>query len=736
MKRNDYEWLVSQIRNNYATLGRIEKMISNPPALPVQPVQFVQPVQPVQLVQPVADLGGRVQKGFEGNEKKKSEGEKKKSSGVVPSDGKKGNQKKNELHQNEQKVRESVRKSALIPENYTAKTLDADDLNTIIGMYGISVEDIYELNAGQEWMLEKGHRVKSAFFLQIMTKAVIQMDPAAFRQQADKVCEKLESLRSAFVYRNVKKPYRVVIRDRHPEINYIDLSDLDPEEFDRRVRSCMEADRLRGFDLERDSLLRISVYKSVEKDTYALIVSQPHINSDGTSVSVLFSELFIGYALDLNGIDKKIEAQSYKAYAEHLQQVDVDKELDWWKQNLSDAPEDPLLPGQITSELDYHMATHFVPFEDEVIENLAALQKKLKVTVFTILQCLWGIMTARMKDQTSMVFGAVSSGRDSEVSDSMMQAGGFVNILPVKISFQEEERFSELAERVQKDFVNAMAHSHCSPLQIQEALGRKKPVFAHILNYHNYAKPKTEKKAEEHVTSGGIKVIGGQAYDNLSEDLCVYFTEVDGKTGCYYAYDDKAFTGIFIGLLGDFFREMLDSLAMITPDTKISELPVPDYGLVEVADIGGRMTRVKTAGILKKHPVFSSASDDELLALADVCEWEQCPRDYIIKGSMEELDRIPMLVQGRAILYGESSDGWNNPFRVFKEGDILSLEPFFGDGKQRDLLIAGEHGAAVIFIRAAVLEGFFKEHPESLFELARVIEKEKRNYQKLWLNAV
>ena len=103
---------------------------------------------------------------------------------------------------------------------------------------------------------------------------------------------------------------------------------------------------------------------------------------------------------------------------------------------------------------------------------------------------------------------------------------------------------------------------------------------------------------------------------------------------------------------------------------------------------------------------------------------------------MEELDRIPMLVQGRAILYGESSAGWNNPFRVFKEGDILSLEPFFGDGKQRDLLIAGEHGAAVIFIRAAVLEGFFKEHPESLFELARVIEKEKRNYQKLWLNAL
>ena len=59
-------------------------------------------------------------------------------------------------------------------------------------------------------------------------------------------------------YRKVKKHYRVVLRDRHPEINYFDLSDLEPEEFDRRVAGCMKADRLRGFDLERDSLLRIN----------------------------------------------------------------------------------------------------------------------------------------------------------------------------------------------------------------------------------------------------------------------------------------------------------------------------------------------------------------------------------------------------------------------------------------------------------------------------------------------
>ena len=87
---------------------------------------------------------------------------------------------------------------------YDAPSLSEEDLNKIIGLYGNRIENIYELNAGQQWMLETSKRVHSAFFLQILTKAVIPLDPAAFRQRTDEVCEKYESLRSAFVYRGFK----------------------------------------------------------------------------------------------------------------------------------------------------------------------------------------------------------------------------------------------------------------------------------------------------------------------------------------------------------------------------------------------------------------------------------------------------------------------------------------------------------------------------------------------------
>jgi len=46
--------------------------------------------------------------------------------------------------------------SLLNPSGYTASKISPEDLSHIIALYGSSVEDIYELGAGQRWMLEEG----------------------------------------------------------------------------------------------------------------------------------------------------------------------------------------------------------------------------------------------------------------------------------------------------------------------------------------------------------------------------------------------------------------------------------------------------------------------------------------------------------------------------------------------------------------------------------------------------
>ena len=629
----------------------------------------------------------------------------------------------------------NTNQEALDPARYSSVSLTQEDLNVIISMYGNTVENIYELGAGQLWMLEEAQRVKSAFFLQITTKAVISMDPAAFRQQAEKVCEKHESLRSAFVYKEVSHPYRIVLKDRHPEINYLNLSTLSMEEFDQRVEQLAEADRMRGFDLARDSLLRINVYKSCEKDTYAIVISQPHINSDGTSIGILFADLFVGYALDMNGIDKKIENQSYQNYADYLKTVDTGKELAYWKEYLKDTDEDQLLPGQIASELDYENATYFVPFTEEDIENLENARKKLKVTQFTVLQCLWGIMTARLKNRSHMVFGAITAGRDAGVGSSMMLDGGFINALPVKLQFDEDESIGTLAARIQREFIMDMQNSHCSPGQIREALGRSENVFSHILNNHNFAKPKGASGGFGGAGIPGIRVLDGNAYDNLSADLCVYFSGKGKETGCIYSYNERVFSREIIQLFSEFFKEQLAALKDLDPDRPIRSFPVPDTILVSAAVSIKRLEYTKIAGFMKKHPIFSYADDEELVALAKECTIRTFVEDETIVKAGEPMDTVPVISKGTAVDYGTSNEGWLNPARILGPGSILTYVGMFDGYKTRTTVMCGDEAATVFFVPAESMKAFCTAHPEALFEITRMQLTEKHSYMKLWLDA-
>ena len=617
---------------------------------------------------------------------------------------------------------------------YTASSISKDDLHHIIGLYGSSVEDVFEPGAGQMWMLEEAEHVSSAFFLQILTKAVIDFDLPAFRQQADLVCRRHENLRSAFVCHGVEHPWRVVLGDRRPEINSFDLSNLSMDEFDERIQKLVEADRQRGFDLERDSLLRISIYKSCEKDTYAIIISQPHVNSDGTSLGILFGDLFIGYALDMNGIDKQIETQSYQEYAKHLSNVDTEGELEFWKGYLADTAPDQLLPGQQPSELDYDIRTVSVPFGEEGQQALKEAQRTDRVTQFTLLQGLWGIMCARLKGRDHIVFGAITSGRDAQVGDSMRLAGGFVNALPVKVTFAEGESLADFLHRLQGEFAHCMANSHCSPGQIRKALGREEPVFSHILNNHNFAKPKSSGGFSQGGFKG-IKMLGGDVYDNLSADLCVYFTDVEGGHGCRYVYNARAFSNEVIQLLSHYFADMLAALPNLGDDATIAALPSFDASGILSAESARHIEQVTIAEALKVHPVFQGADDDELLALAVRGRLAHYPGDAIIV-SRDELPReMPILLNGRVFHYTQTRDGWENPLRLLKEGDILSYSVLFEGQRTSDLIVNNRNEATVLWLPKTELLDFLAAHPAGMIEIARRLHSDKRVYARLWNNA-
>ena len=357
-------------------------------------------------------------------------------------------------------------KSTLKVSDFTANDLTEEALDIIVSKYGVDIDDIYPLAPGQEWMFSRAHKVTSEFFTQALFKAVIKIKPSTFRQKVDEVCKRRDNLRTAFAYEGMPKPYQVILKNRSAELKFIDISNIAPEDIDDKLKNLMAADRRKGFDLENDPLLRITIYKTCEEDTHAILVSQPHINNDGASMGILLKELFVDYAMESQGLQTEaLENISFQKYAEWIEKLDRTKEFDYWKQVLQNMPHLTRAPGCVKSNLEFDMQTEVLSFTSEVNKSIRKMQGVYKATLNNIMQTAWGVMLQKLYMTNDVTFGAITSGRSVEIQNSDMITGGMVNAVPVRVKLDSDKTFAELVSDVQKQFAQSLQYSHCSALR-------------------------------------------------------------------------------------------------------------------------------------------------------------------------------------------------------------------------------------------------------------------------------
>ena len=623
---------------------------------------------------------------------------------------------------------------------YSAGEIPAADLERIVTLCGTgNIEEIYDVTGMQEMMIRRMRNIKDSYMLQFMIRTKLKLNPIAFREQVDKVCVNLDNLRSVYIYRNMSRPYRVVMKNRSADVNFFDLTDqlrsAPPEAVSSKLEELMEADRRNGFDLERNSLLRILIFKLDEDDTYAFLFSQPHVNSDGISVSMLFRDIFIGYGLKQStGVDLPIAQSTFREYAEYLKSVDKEKELAWWREYLSGYGGEICLPGYSPSNLDYELNLHFQPFGEETVTALKELQKSCKATFATIIQTVWAILLARLTGKADVVFGSVTAGRDSAVANSMQISGGFINTLLLRSVLKPETSFAEAVQALQKDFRSAMEFSHCSPEDIRGSLGRESALTNHILNFHNYRSNKAGASSAQSALPG-LEILGMDVYDNLSYDLALYFRENDvGQYGCTFAYNARTYARESILLIGDYFRQYLALTAERGGVLAVGDYPAPDLMLFELAQQAVTMVRFKKAAFLKSIPVFRGVDDESLMRLTENAVIRSFMRHDLVFGTDDAKEGISLVMDGFIDLSLTDANGWNRKFSFEGRGHMLPLSGV-SKGEARTVATVSSATATLMEIPLDNLKQLLTEYPEVAVRTIRILEKKWLNYGRLWANA-
>lgn len=351
----------------------------------------------------------------------------------------------------------------------------------------VSVKYIYPLTFTQERMLFYSlfHPKQGTFVQQYIFYLEGMFHLEIFKKAVNKIVERYDVLRTLFLFKGVKNPLQVVLKERDVDVSYIDLTDKEPLEYEQLCKKIILNDKEKAFNLLKDLLMRFIVIKGDCK-RFCVIWSHHHIILDGWCAGIILKEIMGLYGEYTLGRSYKMNTVvPYFEYIKWLQEVNQKESLSYWKEVLSDIDSSKMISSIHTGKVKvYGLGMHEIIIDKDITYRLDCYVKGVGVTLNTLIQCVWGVMLQRILDTNDVVFGSIVSGRPPQVSGIENMIGLFVNAIPVRVKNQGKN-FRDLMQKLHTSSILALEHSYISIMELQDEMKMKNELFDHVIAFEN-----------------------------------------------------------------------------------------------------------------------------------------------------------------------------------------------------------------------------------------------------------
>jgi len=397
-----------------------------------------------------------------------------------------------------------------------------------------------------------------------------RFDPELLQAAMDKVVERHESLRTAFINQDGDPVQHIRASMDVP----VTFSNADSEQ--SLQQQLTEASR-HLFDLEAGPSLIVRVIEDTASESCVLMVVMHHIISDAWSLDLLTGELLSNYRTLIAGneISNEAPALQYVDYAvwqrDYLEGDALEQQLNFWRGQLAGAPAVLELPtdhprpavqsyaGQVTGR------TLPAPLSDELRLLSANNGATLYMTLLTAFQTL----LARYSGQDDIVIGTPVSGRNQTGLEEII--GLFLNTLVIRGDLSDRPDFSTLIRRTRRTVLDAFAHQDLPFERLVEALQPVRDMSVSPLFQVMLTLQKETAKADAEMYSEAV----GYEYNSAKFDLNVSVSDQgEGRPlGIVCEYATDLFEQSTVDRMLAHFENLL--VAIINhPTMPLAELPM------------------------------------------------------------------------------------------------------------------------------------------------------------------
>ena len=312
------------------------------------------------------------------------------------------------------------------------------------------------------WFLDRLSPGSIAYNIPLAVRLGGVLDTAALERALGEVVRRHEALRTTFGEVD-GVPVQVVAPFTRFVLPVESLSEVEEAEREAAVLRRASAASARPFDLTAGPLFGAELLL-LGGEEHVLLMCMHHIVSDGWSMDVLYREMAVLYAACAAGGESPLPelAVQYADYAawqrEQLDGHALDRQLAYWRERLSGAPEvldlptdhpRPAAPSFRGDSVSLDLPLH-------VLEKLRSVGRGEGATLYMVVLGAFQLLLSKYTGSSDIVVGSPIAGRTRGETEGLI--GFFVNTLVLRTDLGGDPRFGEVVRRVRDVTLGAYEH--------------------------------------------------------------------------------------------------------------------------------------------------------------------------------------------------------------------------------------------------------------------------------------
>jgi len=412
---------------------------------------------------------------------------------------------------------------------------------------------------------DPGHYVQQSDFV------IERLNKKCFLQAWYKLVEQYPVLRTSFGRGKMGVAAQKVWRKASLNAQLHDWRQLGPIEQQQQWRALLASDRMRGFDLAKPPLLRLTLAQIDAHGTYRVLWTFHHLLLDGWSAALLMKQLCEVYASLCKGIDRPLPpSRPYRDYIEWLRQQDTGSAKSFWLRVLEGFQSPGSLLGKSGGtrlSAQHEQKEAVLQLSSDFTGRVREFLRRSGLTLNTFMQGAWALLLSRYTGRDDVLFGAVVSGRTADLPGIESMIGLFINTIPVRVPIRDQPVISWLKELQAFNF-ELRQHDYISLVDIQgwSQVPRGQRLFDSLLVIENYP----VQESVEWLTAIGVRDIHLHEKTNIPLTLLI---EPGTQLSFQVNYDAGIFEGSTIRRLLCHLQELLE-VVLAYPQCSLPKLPM------------------------------------------------------------------------------------------------------------------------------------------------------------------